>query len=71
MAAFGSFALFLGCNLGSKSPRSSPRSSQCEVQGGWDRTMCRGRCKHELGLQHNAFYYLEHNEQNAAALVAY
>ena len=38
---------------------------------GWDRTMSRGRFKYELGLQHNAFYYLEHNEQNAAALVAY
>ena len=26
---------------------------------GWDRTMSRGRFKYELGLQHNAFNYLE------------
>ena len=38
---------------------------------GLDRTMSRGRCKYELGQQYNAFNYLEQNEQNAAALVAY
>ena len=26
---------------------------------GWDRKMNRGRCKYELGLQHNAYNYLE------------
>ena len=38
---------------------------------GWDRTMSRSRFKYELGQQYNAFNYLEQNEQNAAALVAY
>ena len=70
MAALGVLGCFLALMEAHRAPGAA--NVRFRVHGeGWDRTMSRGRCKYELGQLYNAFNYLEQNEQNAAALVAY